>query len=494
MLEFDAGGPLSGSFVELDPPQHTRLRRLTAPAFRPKLIRDLAPAVEGALTEILDPLTGRDRFDLMAEVASPFPIAVISRLLGIPEADAVEFRRIGVLVGQSLDGVRNVRQARDLRQARRDLETLFLRLAAERRREPRDDVISLLATAEQDGRLAARDLVATCGLLLVAGFETTVNLIGNGLTALQRDRSQWDALVADPGRAEAVVEEALRFDPPVQVTVRMAREDLEFHGVRLARDTVLVLMLAAANRDPAAYAQPGPSRPSRRNETKPTDGQGRAERHVGRRRDRSEEAAVPRAHSRGSRRRRERRRADGSRLQRQHIAPSGQEQGVSAALVRQLGSRDLGRDRSCEAVPRPRADRRPRQHAQELLGVRHRHRLRHLGSEGMAHAPDDEDLRPERSGQSAIHPRLRSSRPAARIDSDADTYRAARTDLARPEGQSRLLRLRHQPRGRRADRRSGETARTDRKSRPTRTCSTRRLHDSICLRTRAPTRRSRCSG
>jgi cytochrome P450 len=173
------------------------------------------------------------------------------------------FRRIGVLVGQSLDGVRTVRQAQDLRRARRDLEMLFLRLADERRREPRDDVISLLAAAEQDGRLAAQDLVATCGLLLVAGFETTVNLIGNGLAGLQQDRSQWEALVADPGRAEAVVEEALRFDPPVQMTVRMAREDLEFHGVRLVQGTVLVLMLAAANRDPAAYAQPDRFDPDR---------------------------------------------------------------------------------------------------------------------------------------------------------------------------------------------------------------------------------------
>jgi cytochrome P450 len=266
MIEFAASGPLSGSFVELDPPEHTRLRRLTAPAFRPRLIRNFAPAVEAALEGVLDPLTGRDQFDLMAEVASPFPIAVISRLLGIPEADASEFRRIGVLVGQSLDGVRTVRQARDLRQARRDLEVLFLRLAAERRREPREDVISLLATAEQDGRLAARDLVATCGLLLVAGFETTVNLIGNGLTALQRERSQWEALVADPGRAEAVVEEALRFDPPVQITVRMAREDLELDGVQLAQGTVLVLMLAAANRDPAAYVQPDRFNPDRSGE------------------------------------------------------------------------------------------------------------------------------------------------------------------------------------------------------------------------------------
>jgi cytochrome P450 len=266
MLDFEASGPLSESFLEQDPPQHTRLRRLTAPAFRPKLIRDFAPAVEGALAEVLEPLAGRDHVDLMAEVASPFPIAVISRLLGIPAGDAAEFRRIGVLVGQSLDGVHNVRQARDLGQARRDLETLFLRLAEERRREPRDDVITLLAHAQQDGRLAARDLVATCGLLLVAGFETTVNLIGNGLAALQRDRSQWEALVADPARAEAVVEEVLRFDPPVQITIRMAREDLELEGVRLAQGSVVALLLAAANRDPAAYSHPDRFDPDRSGE------------------------------------------------------------------------------------------------------------------------------------------------------------------------------------------------------------------------------------
>jgi cytochrome P450 len=266
MLDFEASGPLSGSFLELDPPQHTRLRRLTAPAFRPKLIRDFAPSVEAALAEVLDPLIGRDQFDLMAEVASPFPIAVISRLLGVPAGDAAEFRRIGVLVSESLDGVHNVRQAKELRQARRDLEMLFLRIAEERRREPRGDVISLLATAEQDGRLAARDLVATCGLLLVAGFVTTVNLIGNGIAALQRDRSQWQMLVDDPARAEAVVEEVLRFDPPVQVTIRMARQDLELEGVQLTQGSVLALLLAAANRDPAAYAQPERFDPDRNGE------------------------------------------------------------------------------------------------------------------------------------------------------------------------------------------------------------------------------------
>jgi len=154
-----AQGPLSGSFLELDPPRHTRLRRLVAPAFRPKLIRDFTPVIDEVLAEIIDRLERRDRFDLMTDLAVVFPIAVISRLLGIPAADATHFSQIGMLVGQSLDGVRSVRQAQELREAGRELAILFRRLADERRRDPRDDVISLLATAEAGGELTADDLV-----------------------------------------------------------------------------------------------------------------------------------------------------------------------------------------------------------------------------------------------------------------------------------------------------------------------------------------------
>ena len=251
-----AQGPLSGSFLELDPPQHTRLRRLTAPAFRPKLIREFAPVVEEVLTEIMDRLERRDRFDLMTELANTFPIAVISRLLGIPDADATQFSKIGMLVGQSLDGVRTVRQAQDLRRAGVELEVLFRRLAGERRIEPRDDVISLLARAEAGGELTPADLVATCGLLLVAGFETTVNLIGNGVAALQHNPDSWRRLVQEPTLADSAVEETLRYDSPVQLTVRFAAEELEMDGRRVERGAVVAILLAAANRDPAAYADP----------------------------------------------------------------------------------------------------------------------------------------------------------------------------------------------------------------------------------------------
>jgi hypothetical protein len=202
----------------------------------------------------------------MTDLAGVFPIAVISRLLGIPAADATHFSQIGSLVGRSLDGVHTVRQAQQLREAGHELAVLFRRLADERRREPQDDVISLLAAAEAGGELTADDLVATCGLLLVAGFETTVNLIGNAVSALHREPGTWSQLVADPGLAEAAVEETLRFDPPVQLTVRFAREDAEVDGRLFPRATVMAVLLAAANRDPAAYADPGRFRLDRRDE------------------------------------------------------------------------------------------------------------------------------------------------------------------------------------------------------------------------------------
>jgi cytochrome P450 len=261
-----AQNPLSGSFLELDPPRHTRLRRLVAPAFRPKLIRDFTPVIDQVLAEIMGRLEGRERFDLMTDLADVFPIAVISRLLGIPAADATHFSQIGVLVGQSLDGVHSVRQAQRLREASRELAVLFRRLADERRREPGDDVISLLATAEAGGELTTDDLVATCGLLLVAGFETTVNLIGNAVVALHREPGAWSQLVAEPGLAEVAAEETLRFDPPVQLTVRFARQDVELDGHRLPRASVVAVLLAAANRDPAAYPEPARFRLDRHGE------------------------------------------------------------------------------------------------------------------------------------------------------------------------------------------------------------------------------------
>src|SRR5262249_14127353 len=145
-------------------------------------------------------------------------------LLGIPDADAAHFSQYGAVIGSALDGVQSVRHAGQLMAADRDLQRIFTRLIDERIAEPRDDVISQLAKAMGDDRLTPIELITMCRLLLIAGFETTVTLIGNGPLALLRNRDQWDELCADSEWAPAVVEETLRYDPPVQGTGRIAQE------------------------------------------------------------------------------------------------------------------------------------------------------------------------------------------------------------------------------------------------------------------------------
>lgn len=249
-------GSMGDSFLDFDPPDHTRLRRLAAPAFRPAVIRGFADRLESLAHELLDRVDGRERFDLIADFAAPFPITVISDLLGIPDVDTARFAEIGMLIGQSLDGVRSLRQADRLRTANDELAALFTRLADDRRTNPGEDVISLLTSAQADDRLTGQDLVATCTLLLIAGFETTVNLIGNGVDALLADHAGWDRVAADPALAEAAVEETLRYDSPVQITMRAAHERVELAERTLPADATVLLDLAAANRDPEVYPHP----------------------------------------------------------------------------------------------------------------------------------------------------------------------------------------------------------------------------------------------
>ncbi len=255
-LSSDTGGPVPESFLEQDPPDHTRLRRLTAPAFRPKLIRSYRSRVEAIAGDLLDTAARRGRFDLITDFAAPLPITVISEMLGIPDVDVDCFARFGAVVGQSLGGVFSMRQAEELHAASEDMVQLFIKLERHRRRHPGDDVLSILTTAKADGQLSFEELVATCSLLLIAGFETTVNLIGNTTVALAQRPDQWNLLRDDLDRAAATVEETLRFDPPVQATVRVPHEPVELAGQILPAGARVMVMLAAANRDPEVYPEP----------------------------------------------------------------------------------------------------------------------------------------------------------------------------------------------------------------------------------------------
>jgi P450-derived glycosyltransferase activator len=239
------------SFLDRDPPDHTRLRRLAQPAFSPKQIAGYRPRIEARVDELLD--AAGTEFDLVRAFAAPLPISVITDLLGVPDADADRFSRVGTVIGSALDGVRSLGHAARLQAANDELRALFDDLFALRRAQPADDVISRLVAAE-GGRIQPGELHPMCNLLLVAGFETTVNLIGNAVNALLAHPDQWADLCADPeGLAPAAIEETLRWDPPVQRTARLAQEELQLAGERVAPGQFVVTLLAAANRDPDVF-------------------------------------------------------------------------------------------------------------------------------------------------------------------------------------------------------------------------------------------------
>jgi P450-derived glycosyltransferase activator len=241
------------SFLEMNPPDHTRLRRLVTPAFSPKQMASYRPRIEKTVHQLLDDADGP--FDLVSGFASPLPIAVISDLLGVPHSRGREFARYGVTIGSALDGIRSLSHARDLMAANIALGQLFTELFDLRRREPADDVISAVVAAEGE-TVHPHEMIPLCVLLLIAGFETTSNLISNATLALLDNPDQWAALRADPGLAAAAVEETLRFDPPVQRTSRFALQDLELDGHAVRKNQLIVTLLGAANRDPDVYRDP----------------------------------------------------------------------------------------------------------------------------------------------------------------------------------------------------------------------------------------------
>jgi P450-derived glycosyltransferase activator len=257
VLDGVESGPAGGglSFLEMNPPDHTRLRRLAAPAFSPKRMAGYAARIEKTVQQLLDDLPANGRFDLVSAFAAPLPIAVISDLLGVPNKHADDFARWGATIGTALDGVKGVRHLRALIQANAGLERMFQELFEQRRREPGDDVVSSVVAAEGE-QVAAAEMVPLCILLFIAGFETTVNLISNGVMALLDHPDQWDALCNDPSLAAGTVEEVLRFDPPVQRTGRVALADVDLDGVALSRGDFVVTLTAAANRDPSVYDDP----------------------------------------------------------------------------------------------------------------------------------------------------------------------------------------------------------------------------------------------
>jgi cytochrome P450 len=246
--------PAELSLLDLDPPDHTRLRRLVQPAFGPRRVAAYDERVRAVVDRLIDRVPRGEPFDLARALAMPLPIAVISDLMGVPDADADRFARIGRVVASALDGVRSPAHAVRLARANQELERLFEELFALRRHDSGDDLVSLLVTQDD---VRPDELVPLCVLLLVAGFETTVHGVGSAVDLLLDHPDSWSALRDDAAAlAGPVVEEMLRYAPPVHRTLRVAHEPVEVGGVDVRRGQWVVTLIGAANRDPEAYADP----------------------------------------------------------------------------------------------------------------------------------------------------------------------------------------------------------------------------------------------
>jgi len=240
-----------------DPPDHTRLRNLVNKAFSPRVVDGHRPRVIAITNELLDQAAGAGRIDVIADLAVPLPLYVIGELLGVSRDDRPLLKRwsddLAILVDRTMAFERLAPAA----QSAREIEVYMSDVIAARRREPRADLISELVAAQEQGDvLSDRELYTTCVLLLVAGHETTMGLIGNGMLALLRHPDVAARLRNDPALMRPAIEELLRYDSPVQLVARTARTDVVLDGRAIAAGQDVVALIGAANRDPARFADP----------------------------------------------------------------------------------------------------------------------------------------------------------------------------------------------------------------------------------------------
>ena len=245
------------TFLDLDPPDHTRLRGLVSKAFTPRAVRELGPRIQELVDELLDAAAGKSRIDLISDFAFPLPVIVIAEMLGVPAQDRARFREWSDDIALSVNPLLNNEQIARVRQATEELFDYFEGIIEQRRHAPRNDMISALLAAEEEGdRLTHEELLSTLMLLLVAGNETTRNLIGNGMLALLKNPAQLQKLRDHPELLDSAINELLRYDSPVQIDSRNAIDDVEIGGKRIAAGQRILAIVGAANRDPQIFANP----------------------------------------------------------------------------------------------------------------------------------------------------------------------------------------------------------------------------------------------
>jgi cytochrome P450 len=251
----------SDSILESEPPKHTRLRALVAKAFVRGQIERLRPAVMRIADDLIEAAIKKQErqgsFDLIADYAEPLPVAVIAELLGVPEDRRENLRPWSQQIVKMYDYNKTAEDERLAQRAANDFAEFVKELAEERRRNPQEDLLTHLAQVEAEGeRLNERELVATAVLVLNAGHEASVNGFGNGMLQLFRHQEQYDELRTDPwALAETAIEEMLRFDSPLHLFERTAKEDTEIAGVEIKSGQKIAALLGSANRDPEMFAQ-----------------------------------------------------------------------------------------------------------------------------------------------------------------------------------------------------------------------------------------------
>jgi cytochrome P450 len=249
---------LSHMMLMRDPPDHTRLRGLVTKVFTARKIEEMRPGIQAITDRLLDKVAGLGEMDAIRDLAFPLPVLVICELLGVPEEDRAGFVNATASGAALLNPVPPTREELD-RANEGTLATgaYFEALFEQRRKQPRDDLLSLLVQAEEAGdRLTTQELRANVTLLFAAGHETTVNLIGNGIWSLLCNPSQWSAIRDNPGLIPNAIEEILRYECPVQAVARTVAEPIEFGGIEFRKDELIVGLIGAANRDPAVFPDP----------------------------------------------------------------------------------------------------------------------------------------------------------------------------------------------------------------------------------------------
>jgi cytochrome P450 len=244
----------SHTMLNLDPPDHTRLRKLVTKAFTPRVVENLRPRVQALVDEMLDRAEKSGEMDLIADYAFPLPFAVISEMLGVPAIDGDKLRAWSGLIVRSLEPIVDTTLAVAIADASDKMYEYVGEMIERKRKEPADDLLSALIAAEEQGDVLSDDELQEQVLLLyVAGHETTVNLIGNGILALLDNRDQLERLRADASLMSNAVEEMLRYDSPVQMSRRITLKDVEIGGKQIEKGSFCGLVLASANRDRARW-------------------------------------------------------------------------------------------------------------------------------------------------------------------------------------------------------------------------------------------------